>query len=258
MSNDRNRNQLADSPNASKPAKLPSIPAVRTSADLVPFAQALKQHIDARTAATGNPFEKWVTLRDVSQIGLLGSPQLKAIPSDFAGVPVWTSRKVYAMLTMQALAEAMTDYLSDADKEEDSPVTRQEFDLLVQRVAAIRPGVTTSEVQQLLTQLRSQLTEEWRRDIERALAGIDVATLQDALDAATRAIAMLNRLALGYRFDQATPALVWTCVHRLQRYPTISVMDATGEKIEPDIVFNDIDTVTITHGRATAGKAIFK
>ncbi|EQM71785.1 hypothetical protein L682_29525 [Aquipseudomonas alcaligenes OT 69] len=50
---------------------------------------------------------------------------------------------------------------------------------------------------------------------------------------------------------------MWTVPHNLQRFPSVTVVDSAGRKVEPDITYIDQDIVQITHGRPEIGTAYF-
>lgn len=60
-----------------------------------------------------------------------------------------------------------------------------------------------------------------------------------------------------FQWDQAIALAVWTVPHNLQRFPSVTVVDASGRKVEPDITYIDQDIVQITHGRPETGSAYF-
>lgn len=58
-----------------------------------------------------------------------------------------------------------------------------------------------------------------------------------------------------YTWDQASALAVWTIPHNLGRFPSVTVVDGLGVKVEPDVTYTDANTVTVTHSAALAGKA---
>lgn len=54
---------------------------------------------------------------------------------------------------------------------------------------------------------------------------------------------------------QASPALVWTISHDLGRRPVVAVEDVDGHEIDAGVARPDEQTVIITLGAATAGRA---
>ncbi|WP_236207465.1 hypothetical protein [Pseudomonas tohonis] len=60
-----------------------------------------------------------------------------------------------------------------------------------------------------------------------------------------------------FQWDQAIALAVWTVPHNLQRFPSVTVVDSAGRKVEPDITYIDQDIVQITHGRPETGTAYF-
>jgi hypothetical protein len=258
--NPRNRNRRLDSPHATQPARLPAVEAARTGNRAVDeVLDAIRGVLEVRAGSTGNPQEKWTTRRDLGELGLTGSPQLDNAPDDFAGLPVWTSRNKYVLLNMRAVAVALVEHITalmeDAEGD-DQPVTREEFDLLVQRVAAIRPGTSQAEVERLLAQLRTALERQWAQDIGQAVQALGTA-LYEQIDALNTQMAQALAAGRRYVHVQDPAALVWTVDHGLGRYPSgVIVRNLDGEKIEPDIEFTSGNQLVITHGEAIAGTAV--
>lgn len=58
-----------------------------------------------------------------------------------------------------------------------------------------------------------------------------------------------------FTWEQDTPLAVWTIPHNLTRYPSVTVVDTLGQKVEPDVSYVDDSIVKITHGQPCAGKA---
>ncbi|QHE96875.1 hypothetical protein LCG56_26995 [Pseudomonas cannabina pv. alisalensis] len=59
----------------------------------------------------------------------------------------------------------------------------------------------------------------------------------------------------GFEFVQGLAIPVWTIPHNLNRFPSVTVVDSTGSRIEPDVKYLDANIIQITHGAAYAGKA---
>lgn len=70
-----------------------------------------------------------------------------------------------------------------------------------------------------------------------------------------KAIPVGGGSASTFTWVQSIPLAVWTIAHNLNRYPSVTVVDTTGTKIEPDISYTDSTTIQITFGAAYAGKA---
>lgn len=56
-------------------------------------------------------------------------------------------------------------------------------------------------------------------------------------------------------WEQNTPLISWTVPHNTGRYPSVTVVDTLGFKVESDVAYIDQNIVQITHGTAFAGKA---
>ena len=106
MSNPRQRDRIDQSAVTTPRAKLTSIPSVRTTEELIPFAVAVKEALDVRSGAR-SPWEKWWTGRDLSDLGLLPGVAQSSVPTDAASVPIMTTRGTYVHVTFAALAGAL-------------------------------------------------------------------------------------------------------------------------------------------------------
>jgi hypothetical protein len=58
-----------------------------------------------------------------------------------------------------------------------------------------------------------------------------------------------------FTFAQTSPAAVWTIVHNLGLFPSVTVVDSAGTLIEGDLAFPDMNTVTVTFSAAFSGVA---
>lgn len=58
-----------------------------------------------------------------------------------------------------------------------------------------------------------------------------------------------------YTWPQTVPLAVWTIPHNMNRYPSVTVVDGLGNRVEPDVKYLDENIVQITHGGALAGLA---
>jgi hypothetical protein len=57
------------------------------------------------------------------------------------------------------------------------------------------------------------------------------------------------------RFTQSVPNNVWTIAHNLGFYPNVSVVDSSGNSVEGDIKYLDLNTVQISFIGGFAGDA---
>ncbi|MCU9947488.1 hypothetical protein [Pseudomonas sp. PDM13] len=60
-----------------------------------------------------------------------------------------------------------------------------------------------------------------------------------------------------FQWEQSIALAVWTVPHNLERYPSVTVVDAGGRRVEPDVEYIDQNIVQITHGRPETGRAYF-
>lgn len=61
--------------------------------------------------------------------------------------------------------------------------------------------------------------------------------------------------ATTYIWNQVVALSTWTVPHNLNRYPSVTVVDGAGRRIESDITYVSSDIVQVTHGAALSGKA---
>jgi hypothetical protein len=60
---------------------------------------------------------------------------------------------------------------------------------------------------------------------------------------------------LTYVYTQASAIVTWTVPHSLGKFPAVQVVDTGGNWLLPDIHYVDANSLTITFGTATSGKA---
>lgn len=231
---------------ATPAAQLPSLPPPST-----PFEEAVLRLLNVRVGA-GTPWERWVTVRDLEQLGLRGGQADAGMPTDTRGVPVWINRGTggFRLVTLAALATALREHL---DLPAGGSITDADLASLRRRIAAIQPGVSQSElnaaVRTAMEALRVQLldgvsTGGGPADLEQRLTDLesraDQSSTQQARDKS--------------RTVQITAADdVWTVTHNLARYPGVTVLNADGEKVEADVSWDSMTQITITHGRPMTG-----
>ena len=58
-----------------------------------------------------------------------------------------------------------------------------------------------------------------------------------------------------FEWTQSIPLDTWTIPHNLNRHPSVTVVDTTGFKVEPDVLYVDTNIIQIIHGAPSAGKA---
>ena len=59
-----------------------------------------------------------------------------------------------------------------------------------------------------------------------------------------------------YVHTQVGAASVWTVMHNLHKYPSITVIDSGGSEVVGDVVHDSVDQATLTFSVAFSGKAI--
>lgn len=58
-----------------------------------------------------------------------------------------------------------------------------------------------------------------------------------------------------YVFTQNTPTTVWTIVHNMGIILPVTVIDSSGQEVEGDVDYPDLNTVVVTFSAAVAGVA---
>lgn len=61
---------------------------------------------------------------------------------------------------------------------------------------------------------------------------------------------------VGLVWVQSTPAASWAITHDLGRYPQVTVLSTSGNRILPDLDYGSPNALTITHAEPLAGTAI--
>ena len=61
--------------------------------------------------------------------------------------------------------------------------------------------------------------------------------------------------SVSYLHTQSIPAAIWTVAHNLGRNPLVSVTDALGALIYPDVAHVDFNSLRIAHGNPRIGAA---
>lgn len=56
-------------------------------------------------------------------------------------------------------------------------------------------------------------------------------------------------------YTQGTPATTWSITHGLGKFVAVDVVDSGGSAVIPDVHYVDANTVTLTFGTSTSGKA---
>lgn len=60
---------------------------------------------------------------------------------------------------------------------------------------------------------------------------------------------------LTFTYTQVAAATTWNVTHSLNKYPSVSVVDSGNSLLMPDVHYTDPNSLTITFGSATSGKA---
>ena len=60
-----------------------------------------------------------------------------------------------------------------------------------------------------------------------------------------------------YSHVQTTPASVWSVTHSLNKYPSVTVFDSSGNQVEGDVDYVNLNQVTLTFSSTFAGTATF-
>ena len=262
MSNPRQRDRIDQSAVTTPRAKLTSIPSVRTTEELIPFAVAVKEALDVRSGAR-SPWEKWWTGRDLSDLGLLPGVAQSSVPTDAASIPVMTTRGTYVHVTLAALAHALDAAQAAAatatTQTGTSSITRDEFLALSRQVSALAGGIDRVALDDALAKSQSLMRQEWAQADSDVLTRLRTA-LRSQIDELHSIViqqaAQTQRLLTGYTHVQTTSDTTWVVEHYLNRFPIVQILDATNTPISPSYAYTDENTVTVTHGAATTGTVI--
>lgn len=260
--NPRGRNQLEQSAFVRAPAQLPALEVLRSAdpAALQVWSQAVKETLDVRHGRGRDPFEAWVTRRDLHTYGLIGGRTYNEIPPDHMGFATWTSRGRFEVLSLTGLAAALKDVEPFRSQ---TAGTVADLQTSIQELAARitnEAGVSQNDVSAQLQALTATLERRWAADIALAVQQATQA-LDARISAAEARAATADARALrarGYVHEQSVAGAVWTIEHNLQRRPVVTVFNSADEKIEADVAVVDENTVTITHSSAITGWAVFR
>lgn len=58
-----------------------------------------------------------------------------------------------------------------------------------------------------------------------------------------------------FTWTQSIALAIWTIAHNLGKYPSVIVVDTTGDQVIPDVTYIDQNTIQVTHGLPMAGSA---
>lgn len=58
-----------------------------------------------------------------------------------------------------------------------------------------------------------------------------------------------------FTWNQNLALAVWTIPHNLNRFPSVTVVDTLGNRVESDVQYLDANMVQVNHGSALAGRA---
>lgn len=194
--NERGRNHLAQGPNASQPAQLPGIPALPLSVDpsIRRFLEAVKEHLEVRAGARGNPYEQVVTKRDLLAAGLSVNASLSGQRGGGVGSSLMMQRPdgSYAAMTVDEFAAELfnSKLYKDLITRLDDPSRFDNFpqevrDALANSIAAeaaARGADIRSTETKLQTDMRSlaMKVDEVTAAIEQSSAGVRELTFASA------------------------------------------------------------------------------
>lgn len=58
-----------------------------------------------------------------------------------------------------------------------------------------------------------------------------------------------------YRHDQSTASDIWTIMHPLDKYPSVTIVDSAGDEVEGAVNYLSTTTVVVTFSAAFSGSA---
>lgn len=59
----------------------------------------------------------------------------------------------------------------------------------------------------------------------------------------------------GFVYDQVTPESIWTILHNLNKFPSVTTVDSAGEKVMGNVHYDNKNQVTISFSGAFSGQA---
>ena len=62
---------------------------------------------------------------------------------------------------------------------------------------------------------------------------------------------------LNFVYTQVAPSSSWSVTHNLGKFPAVEVVDSGLSVIIPNVIYNDLNSVTLSFGAITSGKAYF-
>jgi len=62
-------------------------------------------------------------------------------------------------------------------------------------------------------------------------------------------------LGLTYTFNQDTPSTTWSINHALDKHPSVTIVDSSGNHIMGETLYNDSNNITLTFTAPFAGVA---
>jgi hypothetical protein len=78
----------------------------------------------------------------------------------------------------------------------------------------------------------------------------------DAIDTAVSAVQQtVAAVSKPLLFNQNTPSDTWVIVHNRNGYPTVTVVDSSGNWVVGGVHYDSLDQVTLTFSAAFSGKA---
>lgn len=78
------------------------------------------------------------------------------------------------------------------------------------------------------------------------------------IDALFRQLADVGAGPQTFEFDQSAPASVWTIDHFLSAYPTVLIVDGSGQELIAEVHYPDDQKVVIVHGQPYSGTAFLR
>jgi hypothetical protein len=60
---------------------------------------------------------------------------------------------------------------------------------------------------------------------------------------------------MGFIFNQMSAASVWTVNHNLGKYPSVTIVDSANTVVQGQVIYQDINVITIKFSTAFSGTA---
>jgi hypothetical protein len=60
-----------------------------------------------------------------------------------------------------------------------------------------------------------------------------------------------------YVYTQGTPSASWSVLHNMNKYPSVTIIDSSGNEVVGEVTYNTLNACTITFSSGFSGTAYF-